>query len=188
MTGKYLIQTNHSMNQTGCKNQPEITHLRLWSILFILFTELFPATIFSQSSNVASGYLEMAGSGGLGSLNYEKNFTAIKNTSLTWSGGLSFAPIDKNNGTGIVFPIMLHSLSGKSAGKLELGIGQGITITTRGHFFILATAAVGYRHQAPDKNFFYRITYTPIVSYLVDFQYQHWAGISFGYSFNKKTP
>ncbi|HYG51234.1 MAG TPA: hypothetical protein VD905_10045, partial [Flavobacteriales bacterium] len=67
-----------------------------------------------------------------------------------------------------------------------VGIGQGITITTKGSFFARATGLLGYRYQPPGKKWFYRVSYTPIVSYLVDFQYTHWAGLSLGYMLNKK--
>jgi hypothetical protein len=36
---------------------------------------------------------------------------------------------------------------GKNSHKLELGLGQDITITTKDRFFALTTAAIGYRQQ-----------------------------------------
>ena len=130
-----------------------------------------------------SVYVELAGSGGIGSLNYEKHFFKKNSTEFTWRAGLGFAPIDKNNGIGMVFPLMMNSLFGKNSHKLEFGLGQGITITTKGNFFALTTVAMGYRYQSENKKWFYRVTYTPLISYLVDFQIQQWAGISIGYSF-----
>ena len=100
----------------------------------------------------------------MGSFNFEKVFLKKSNTEYTWRAGLSFAPIDKNNGTGIVIPLMINTLIGKSSHKLELGLGQGITITTKGNFFALTTAAIGYRYQPDSKNWFYRATYTPLIS------------------------
>lgn len=132
-------------------------------------------------------FFEIAGSGGAGSFNYEKLFFTKSNTEFTWRAGLSFAPIDKNNGTGLVFPLMINTLIGKNSHKLELGLGQGITITTRGSFFALTTAAIGYRYQSESKKWFYRVTYTPLISYLVDFQIQQWGGISIGYTFKSKA-
>lgn len=152
-------------------------------ILLLLFTLPLLSKAQGELTNRKSVYLEVGGSGGLGSLNYEKIFYTKNNTDFSWRAGLSFAPIDKNNGTGIVFPLMVNALLGKNAHKLELGLGQGITITTRGSFFAVTTAAVGYRFQPVDKRLFYRVTYTPLISYLVDFQVQQWAGISIGYSF-----
>lgn len=153
-------------------------------ILTLVSTLTYAQTDFNKKKSI---YFEIAGSGGVGSINYEKHFLKKKSTELTWRVGLSFAPIDKNNGTGIVFPLMINSLIGKKSHKLELGIGQGITFTTKGSFFALTTAAIGYRYQPETKKWFYRVTYTPLISYLVDFQIQQWGGISIGYTFNNKT-
>jgi len=158
------------------------------TIRIILLILLISSGVYGQTEidKRKSIFFELAGSGGLGSFNYEKLFYKKNNTEFTWRAGLSFAPIDKNNGTGIVFPLMINSIIGKSAHKLEFGLGQGVTITTKGQFFILTTAAAGYRFQSPEKKWFYRVTYTPLISYLVDFQYQHWAGLSIGFSFTNK--
>lgn len=129
-------------------------------------------------------FFELAGSGGFGSINYESTFFKKPKLEATWRLGLSFTPIDKNNGVGIIFPIMANALLGENAHKLELGLGQGITITTKGSFFFLTTAAIGYRYQSTSKNWFYRATYTPLISYIIDRQLQHWGGLSIGYTFN----
>lgn len=151
-------------------------------ILFANFT--FGQTSFEKRKSI---YFELAGSGGVGSINYEKLFFRKKQIDFTWRLGLSFAPIDENNGTGIVFPLMINSIIGKNSHKLELGLGQGITITTKSGFFALTTAAIGYRYQPTTRKWFYRVTYTPLISYLVDFQVQQWAGVSIGYTFNSKA-
>lgn len=132
-------------------------------------------------------FLEIAGSGGLGSVNYERQFFRKKSTEFNWRAGLSFAPIDKNNGVGVVFPLMLNSVIGKKTHKIELGIGQGITITTKGSFFVLGLASIGYRFQHQSRKWFYRITYTPLISYLIDSQIQHWGGVSIGYTFKNQS-
>lgn len=151
----------------------------------ILLLVLCSSLTFGQSDSEKkrSVFFELGGSGGLGSLNYESSFFRKEKTELLWRIGWSLAPIDKNNGVGIVFPVMIQSLWGERAHKMELGLGQGITFTTRGRFFILTTAALGYRFQPGEKKWFFRATYTPLISYLFDFQVQQWGGISFGYSF-----
>lgn len=154
------------------------------TFLVLIYNLAFGQNEFEKRKSI---FFEIAGSGGVGSINYEKLFLRKKQTDFTWRLGLSFAPIDKNNGMGIVFPLMINSLMGKNAHKLELGLGQGITLTTKGNFFALTTAAVGYRCQPTTKKWFYRVTYTPLISYLVDFQIQHWGGISVGYTFNNKA-
>ncbi|PIY08975.1 MAG: hypothetical protein COZ18_09460 [Flexibacter sp. CG_4_10_14_3_um_filter_32_15] len=155
-------------------------------ITFILLLILSPNLSFGQAdlNNRKSIFLEIAGSGGLGSINYESHFYKKGITEFTWRLGFSLAPIDKNNGTAIIFPVMINSLIGKKKHKLELGIGQGFTITTKGSPFALTVASIGYRYQAESKNWFYKIAYTPLISYLVDFQVQQWGGVSIGYTFN----
>lgn len=153
-----------------------------------IFLILLSSSAFGQTKLPRKAFFfELAGSGGLASFNYEKSFYKKANTEFTWRAGLSLAPIDRNNGTGLVFPLMVHSISGKGSHKLELGLGQGITITTKGSFFILTTASIGYRYQPESKKCFYRVTYTPLISYLVDFQVQQWFGLSIGYTFNKES-
>lgn len=166
-------------------NSANIFRVRFTTIIFLTF--ICSAAIGqTESIKRRSVFFEIAGSGGLGSFNYEKEFYKRNNTEFTWRTGLSIAPIDRNNGAGIVFPLMVNGLFGKSAHKLELGVGQGITITTKGSGFILATSAAGYRYQPGSKKWFYRIIYTPLISYLVDFQVQQWAGVSIGYTFTKR--
>lgn len=156
---------------------------------------LIPLTFISliaigQTESVPKGrsvYFELAGSGGLGSFNYEKVFFQKNTTEYTWRAGLSIAPIDRNNGFGIVFPLMVNAIVGKAAHKLEIGLGQGITITTKGSAFALTTAVIGYRYQPETKNWFYRISYTPLISYLVDLQMQQWGGISIGYKLKPRS-
>lgn len=160
--------------------------VKVYSIIFSL---LVFSTLYSQDGKERSLYFEVGGSGGLGSINYEAsilNSLSSENINYTWRAGLSFAPIDKNNGTGIVFPIMINSLIGASNHRLELGVGQGITITTRGSFFTLTTAVIGYRFDAKKSPLFFRATYTPLISYLIDFQVQQWGGLSIGYTFNSR--
>jgi hypothetical protein len=156
-------------------------------VFIIFFCISNPAFCQTEIDKKKSVYFEIAGSGGLGSINYEKHFHKSKNIDYTWRAGFSLAPIDKNNGTGIVFPLMINSIYGKKNHKLEFGIGQGITITTKGHFFALALAIAGYRYQSESKKWFYRITYTPLISYLVDLHVQHWGGISIGYTLKSKS-
>ena len=64
--------------------------------------------------------------------------------------GISGTYIDKNNGAGIIFPVMVHGIYGKKHG-LDLGIGQALTLTTRGSFFLRAPLSVGYRFEPNRK-------------------------------------
>jgi hypothetical protein len=83
---------------------------------------------------------ELAGSGGLGSFNYEKTFFDKPKTDLNWRVGFSVAPIDKNNGAVLIFPVMVHSIFGEGNVKPDFGIGQTISITTKGSPFFMMPA------------------------------------------------
>ena len=152
--------------------------------IITLIIALCYTTLHAQTDTKSkSVYVELLGSGGLGSVNYEQDFYTFNKGELAWRGGFSIAPIDKNNGVGLVFPAMIHAKFGTGASQLDTGIGQGFTITTKGAFFMLTTAAIGYRFQKAESHWFYRASYTPLISYLVDFQVQHWGGITVGYTF-----
>jgi hypothetical protein len=142
---------------------------------------------------------ELAGTGGVGSFNFEKCFReppALPHTDVSggptdpfrlyWRAGLSFAPIDKNNGVAIVLPFLVHATVGNGNHRLDIGIGQTLSVTTKGQAFILMPASLGYRYQPAEKKYYLRFAYTPIVSYLVDFQWQNWGGITFGYRLKSK--
>jgi hypothetical protein len=126
-------------------------------------------------------YLELAGSGGFGSINFEWIF-AHRNPKMRLSlrPGISVTPIDKNNGLALIFPVMVHGIYGVNH-CLDVGIGQTFTITTKGQFFFRAPLSIGYRLEPKSSRMFYRFSYTPIVSYLFDRQWEHWGGISIGY-------
>lgn len=125
-------------------------------------------------------FVELAGSGGFGSFNFEWNFATKNKFRWMLRTGISGTYIDKNNGAGFIFPVMVHGVYGKKHG-LDVGIGQALTITTKGSFFLRAPVSIGYRFEPEGKRLFYRFSYTPIVSYIVDFQWEHWGGISIGY-------
>jgi hypothetical protein len=148
---------------------------------------LLPGALRAQPAGQAV-YLELGGSGGLGSINYERVFREGATVAWAWRAGFSGAPIDRNNGTALVFPVMAHALVGRTAHRLDLGLGQGLTVTTRGSAFARATTTIGYRYAPPDGRFFGRLAYTPILSYLVDRQIEHWGGLVIGYRLPTPEP
>lgn len=155
--------------------------------LFVFLLLLAPAALRAQPAEQAL-YLELGGSGGLGSVNYERVFREGRTVAWAWRAGFSLAPIDRNNGTALVFPVMAHALVGRSAHRLDIGLGQGLTVTTRGSAFARATTTLGYRYAPSDGRFFGRLAYTPILSYLVDRQIEHWGGLTLGYRLPTPEP
>lgn len=168
--------------------------MRITLIFFVLFF-VAVTSLFSQEKNI---FLEIGGSGGLGSVNYEASLKTSgyrnppfkpngkKDKSgiawrINWRIGLGMSPIDKNNGWVLVFPAMLHYTYGRHAHRLEAGGGIAPSITTKGSGFIKSPFLLGYKYLPETGNFYFRLSYTPILAWLVDLQWQHWAGVSIGY-------
>lgn len=151
----------------------------MYKIVYIILF-IVPSYCQSQERDI---YLELAGSGGLGSINYEKNLGDIdKQGSFSYSAGFSLTPIDKNNGTVLIFPLLMHTYFGKTH-NAEFAIGQSFSLTTRGQFFLKTPAFIGYRYHKEDHPFLFRAGYSPIINNITQLSVQHWGGISFGYAF-----
>lgn len=164
---------------------------------FLLLLLLLSLTTIVASAQTRGIFLEAGGSGGLGSVNYEKwiPLKPHRHTGFfghdcpdpvfryTLRAGLGFSPIDKNNGSVIVVPLMANVILGREADRHRLEIGAGVapSITTKGGWFIKSPLFIGYRWNPNDRRLFVRAGYAPIVAWLVDFQWQHWAGVSIGY-------
>lgn len=153
-------------------------HYTLKRVCALLSLFLFSAALNAQP--VHNAFLEIGGCGGLGSLNYERALRQQAHWQMTFRSGFSLAPVDRNNGTGLVFPLMVNGITGNQRHHLEVGAGPAFTVTTKGSFFVRGTASMGYRNQLYGKRLFFRVAYTPIFSFLFKFQWQHWAGISIG--------
>lgn len=148
----------------------------------LLLLVVFSSSIacFGQQNGAVS--FEIGGVGGFGSFSYSKEFKRCDKLGLEYRVGLSFSPIDKNNGNAIIFPLLVHVTYGKNKHFADVGIGQALTVTTRGSMFMRMPASFGYRFQT-DGHLFYRFAYTPLISYIYNFQWEHWGGITIGYNF-----
>lgn len=137
-------------------------------------------------------YLEVAGVGGYGSLNFERIIRNKKKLMFAIRAGISSYHIkDYTNkfNPDILLPLGLVGYYG-NCHKLECGIGE--TMSNIVHADVLdfkpsrttsfhTNFSVGYRYQKSSGGVIFRCTYTPIIEY--NKYFRHWAGISFGYSF-----
>ncbi|MDB2656638.1 hypothetical protein N9Y60_01140 [Crocinitomicaceae bacterium] len=130
------------------------------NLLLIIFLS---SSIYSFGQEKGALSFEVAGAGGFGSISYSKEFKKWDKLGLEYRAGLSFVPIDKNNGNGIIFPLLVHATYGNGKHLADVGLGQAITVTTRGSAFVRMPTSFGYRLQT-DGAMFYRFAYTPIVS------------------------
>lgn len=150
----------------------------------ILFSFFFcVGTSFGQQNGAIS--VELAGVGGFGSVSYSKEFQRFNQWGLEYRAGISFVPIDQNNGNGFIFPVLVHATYGNGKHFADLGVGQTLTVTTRGSLFVRMPTSFGYRFQTEGR-IFYRIAYTPIISYIYNAQWEHWGGVTIGFNLHKK--
>lgn len=147
------------------------------------FCALFVVSSFrglgQNSDTFKSLFLELGGSAGVWSINLEQPVHKIKKPGFAFRMGVGLLPIDKNNGFLFTLPFAISYIQGKQH-KVESFFGHSISLTTKGQFFGQLTPGLGYRYERPHKKVFYRLVYAPLISYLLDFQYQHWVGISIG--------
>lgn len=133
-----------------------------------------------QTSHTSQNiYLELGGSAGVWSMNWEQKIQKIEQHKLSYRIGIGFLPIDQNNGMLFTLPFAISYVQGETH-KWEAYLGHNFSLTTKGQFFGQLTPGLAYRYERPNKKLFYRLAYTPLLSYWVDLQYQHWLGISVG--------
>ncbi len=162
----------------------------------VIFLILFSHNTFSQteSTDIASNfiYLEVAGVGGYGSINYERVMYCKKYLMFTMRCGIStYHILDFKNklNPDIIIPFALNAFYGENH-KIELGVGESFLNIIHAnttdlkpkritHFHTILS--IGYRYQKNTGGIVFRCAYTPIIEF--NRYFRHWAGISIGYSF-----
>lgn len=145
-------------------------------------------------------YAELGGTAGIWSVNYDLMALNINEFKIGARVGWSFLT-EGYAGTTIDMHIPLtvnFMYAFKEKHHIELGIGTQIasyeirsvkTATDTG--FVRKTEALGnctlgYRFQSPDGGFMFRAFYSPFFYQDgIYFRYEHWAGLSVGYAFNR---
>ncbi len=161
------------------------------SLLLAINVELKSQVNTSQvKKNVI--YLEGAGIGGYGSINYERIIFNKKNVWIcTRLGVVTYNLKDYVNkfNPDVIIPIAINGLYGANH-KIEIGVGQTISNTVHPNYTnwqpkritnLHANFTLGYRYQPDKAGFMFRCSYTPIIELYK--LYRHWGGVSFGYAF-----
>jgi len=151
-------------------------------LVIVLSYRVFP------QSKPNSFYLEVAGSGGLYSINYDRLFTeniglrvGFMYFSADWFGFFSDVEM-------FMVPTTLNFLVGSGKDKFEIGAGPVYVSESTGFFGsdpvsgsgVLWTGNIGYRYQKNEGGFMWRIGFTPFFGGGKLFPS---GGISLGYSF-----
>ena len=137
-------------------------------------------------------YLEIAGIGGYGSLNYENVLYQKNNFMLNIRSGIStYRLTDYMNkfNPDIIIPLAANVLYGKKH-CVEFGLGQTLTTIVYSNPInfeksrsnqVSSNGTLGYRFQKSEGGIVFRGGYMPIVEN--NKYFRHWAGVSFGYAF-----
>lgn len=175
-------------------------HKRLLLFLFAVF--FFTFTSFAQSYDSDkeaknSVYLDIMGTGGWYSLNYERIVYTNNNLGLGVSSGVSvmhFKDFDLQFNPDFSIPLSLNAFYGKKH-HLEVGVGSTFASVVRAdedyfakrYLNVNLTMTLGYRYQKPGGGFMFRAAYTPIIPVYRQItengSFKNWFSLSFGYSF-----
>lgn len=175
-------------------------HKRL--LLFLFASFFFTFASFAQNYNgdkeaKNSVYLDIMGTGGWYSLNYERILFTKDKLDLGISSGASvthFKDFDRRFNPDFSIPLSLNAFYGKNH-HLEVGVGSTFASVVRADEDYLAqrylninlTMTLGYRYQKPGGGFLFRAAYTPIIPVYRQIsengEFKNWFSLSFGYSF-----
>ena len=136
-------------------------------------------------------YIEVAGIGGYGSLNYER-LILIKNRKCRVRIGISTYKIKDYTtkfNPDIIIPIAVNKLYGNNH-NIEFGFGQTITSIVQANYLnwkpervinLHSNFTIGYRYQKNKEGVIFRASYTPIIEF--NKYFRHWGGLTIGYAF-----
>jgi hypothetical protein len=154
-------------------------------IISLFIISLYLAIPQANSQNARNSiYAEFGGNGAFYSLNYEMRFNN-QNDGLGGRAGFGFLP----TGTGSILsmPLMVNYLKGKNSNYLELGLGVTYLSVDDLLGFLetdvstwLSTATIGYRRQALDGGFLFKVGVTPFYN---EGGVHFWSGLGVGYAF-----
>lgn len=165
-----------------------------WCLLFLAQFIVYDGISQLDSVGVAKNalYVEAGGTGGYGSMNYEKLITSQNHLRIVGRIGVgTYNILDFQNrlNPDVLFPIGINGVYGKSH-SLEIGVGQTISTLVkvdqtdylkRRKTSFHASFNIGYRYQPKKGGFLFRCSYTPIIENYN--YYRHWGSVSFGYAF-----
>jgi len=174
--------------------------LKIRNILLLFFLIVVFSISLKSQTNIFPKHtivLDIGGIGGYGSLNYERTFFSKNDFFISYKAGFSFYRLkdfEREINPDLLFPISLQYHRKFKNHQAVLGVGQTISSIVKASADFASkirrnrlslSGIIGYRYQKDNRPFSIQISYTPIFERYKTFQ--HWGGISFGYSFSKKN-
>lgn len=137
-----------------------------------------PDLRFRYKNNIQ---LELFGSAGLYSINYER--IIFNQNKYKTVGEIGFSVLALKAWKGVSFPLSINQLISFQRHHIEFGVGI-LPNYTSGDFFTgwetYYSARIGYRYQKPNSKFIFRIGAVPIFAFP---GFGVWGAINFGYGF-----
>jgi len=174
-----------------------IIYIVLIAVLTLGQAEKSTAQIVDLQHSV---YAELGGTAGIWSVNYDLIALNISNFKVGARAGIGLFS-EGYAGTTVDFyiPLTVNMMYAfKERHHVELGIGTQIaSYEIRSVSNVLDTGfkrkteplgnfTFGYRYQNPGGGFMFRVFYSPFFYQDgIHFRYEHWAGLSLGYAFNR---
>lgn len=151
-----------------------------------LFSQTTTDTIVATEPDLRFNYknnvqLELFGSAGLYSINYER--IIFNQNKYKTVGELGFSRIPISEGNGMSFPISINQLISFQRHHIELGVGATpnyVSDYLYPGWDIHYSARIGYRYQKPHRRFIFRAGVVPIFAFP---GYGIWGAVNFGYGF-----
>jgi len=192
------VYARKSTEQTSVADeQKSLARFALVRVMFLLPIVLFTRTSSAQPlvADRNAVYVELFGSGGLFSINYEREIVEGIRTRVGFGSWRSQSLFGNADTSITSVPFTVAGLRGRGAHRLELG--GGVTVGNREHenipdasgAFVSLTGVAGYRYHSPGRGFLFRAAVTPFYGFgEVDLAYPEKGffpsfGISLGYAF-----
>lgn len=165
--------------------------LKTGRIVFVVFLlQLTYFNSFSQDENKSQAvYLELGGSGGFYTMNFDTRFTSKANG---WGGriGIGYFPTLFGPGGVTSVPLVINYLKGEKKHFLEVGAGATY-LSVKGNLLglssyagsaLIGNLAIGYR-RVSDSGFTFRTGLTPLFGKSVELSGLFMPQVSLGHSF-----
>jgi hypothetical protein len=126
----------------------------------------------------------IGGEGGIYTLAYERQFGSHKTIKPFLRLGMSIFPIDQR--TTLALPISSGAIYNKNKINISLGVGIGPSISyysfggSAWRLYSRLFMETGVRYFLKTGKYSIGLRYTPFVSFVENFQYEHWGAITLG--------
>ncbi|MFT7603777.1 MAG: hypothetical protein ACI8VT_001345 [Saprospiraceae bacterium] len=167
-----------------------------YRFLIVLLSMMISHQTFSQFDSIHIDrnviFIEVAGVGGYGSINYERVIYCKKYLMIAMRCGIgTYHIVDYTNefNPDILIPLTINGFYGQN-NKIELGVGKIFSNIVHADLIDFkpkritnfhTILSIGYCYQKNTGGIVLRCAYTPIFEF--NRFLRHWAGVSFGYSF-----